>query len=58
MIELIHDVVNLLVRQHIQGQPLGTILSNQSIGVLVEPPLPGMVGMGEIHRRFQRLADC
>ena len=57
MIEPIHDVVYLCLRQRIQGRAFGHILANQPIGVLVESPLPGMIGMGKIYSRVQRLAD-
>ena len=57
MIEPIHDVVYLCLRQRIEGRPFGHILANQPVGVLVESPLPGMIGMGKIDGRVQRLAD-
>ena len=57
MIEPLHDVVYLRLGQRIQGRPFGHILANQPVGVLVESALPGMVGMGKIHSRVQRLAD-
>ena len=57
VIESIHDVVHLLLRQGIQRPALGHILANQPVGILVEPALPRMVRMREIHRRLQRLAD-
>ena len=57
MIEPLHDVVYLCLRQRIQGRSFGHILANQPIGVLVESPLPSMIGRGKIHSRVQRLAD-
>ena len=57
MIEPIHDVVYLFVRQRIQGHPFGHILANQPVGILVESAFPGMVGMGKIDGGVQRLAD-
>ena len=57
MIEPVHNMVYVCVRQRIQGHAFRHILANQSIGVLVEPPLPGMIGMGKIYDRLHRLAD-
>ena len=57
MIEPIHDVVYLRLRQRIEGRAFGHILANQPIGVLVESALPSLVGMGKIDGRVQRLAD-
>ena len=50
-------MLHLSLRQRIQVHPFGYILANESIGVWVEPALPGMVRLGEIDRRVQRLAD-
>ena len=47
MIEPVHNMVYLCVRQRIQGHAFRHILATQSIGVLVEPPLPGMIGSGQ-----------
>ena len=57
MIEPIPDMVYLCFRQCIQGRAFGHILANQPVGVLVESPLPSLVGMGKIDGRVQRLAD-
>ena len=57
MIEPIHDVVYLRLGQRIEGRAFGHILANQPVGVLVESPFPGMVGMGKIDGRVQRLGD-
>ena len=57
MIEPVHDVVYLRLRQRIQGRAFGHILANQPIGVLVESPLPSMVEVGKIDGRVQRLGD-
>ena len=57
MIEPVHNMVYLCLRQRIQSHAFRHILANQSIGVLVEPPLPGMIGMGKIYGRLHRLAD-
>ena len=51
MIEPIHDMVYLRLRQRIQGCAFGHVLANQSIGILVEPTLPSLIGMGEIDGR-------
>ena len=40
MIEPIHEVVYLHLRQRIQSRPFGHILANQPVGVFVESPLP------------------
>ena len=53
MIEPIHDVVYLSLRQRIQGRAFGHILANQPVGILVESPLPSLVGMGKIYGRVQ-----
>ena len=57
MIEPIHDVMDLLVGQRIEGRTFGHILANQPVGVLIESPFPSMVGMGKIDGCVQRLAD-
>ena len=57
MIESVHNMLHLSLRQRIQVHPFGYILANEAIGVFVEPALPGMVRLGEIDRRVQRLAD-
>ena len=36
---------------------LGQVLTNESIGVLVEPTLPGMVGVGEAALGVESLGD-
>ena len=56
MIEPVHNMVYLCLRQRIQSHAFRHILANQSIGFLVEPPLPGMIGMGKIYGRLQCLA--
>jgi len=33
------------------------VLPHKAIGVFTQPPFPGMIGMGEIHRRLQLLSD-
>ena len=57
MIEPNHNMLHLLLGQRIQGHAFGHIRANQPAGVLIEPTLPGMAGMGKIHSGVQRLAD-
>ena len=57
MIEPVHNMLHLRLRQHLQVHSFGYLLANQPVGVLVEPALPGMIRMREIDRRVQRLAE-
>ena len=44
MIEPIHNMMYLCVRQRVEGHAFRYILANQAIRVFVESPLPGMIG--------------
>ena len=57
MIEPIHNMMYLCVRQRVEGHAFRYILANQAISVFVESPLPGMIGMRKIYGRLHRLAD-
>ena len=41
------NMLHLLLGQRIQGHAFGHIRANQPVGVLIEPALPGMAGVGE-----------
>ena len=57
MIEPIHNMMYLCVRQRVEGHAFRYILANQAIRVFVESPLPGMIGMRKIYGRLHRLAN-
>ena len=57
MIEPIHNMMYLFVRQRVEGHAFRYILANQAISIFVESPLPGMIGMRKIYGRLHRLAD-
>lgn len=47
----------LLVVLH-EGSPLGNVLAHQAVGVLVQAPFPGGIGVGEIELRLQPPGDA
>ena len=51
MIESLHNVSNPVLWHRLQHRAFGHVLANQSIGILVESPLPSLIGMGEIDGR-------
>ena len=48
VVEFVHDVLDLLVCERLEVRAFGQVLANESVGVLVESALPGMVGVGEV----------
>ena len=48
IVEFVHDVLDLLVCERLEVGALGQLLSNESVGVLVESTLQGMAGVGEV----------
>ena len=48
MVESLHDLVDSFVRNAGKVAAFGKILAHQAIGVLVEAPLPGGIGMRKI----------
>ena len=57
MIEPVHNQLYVHIVHGVEVGALGEILMDQAIGVLVEPSLPGMIGVGKIYLSLQRLAD-
>ena len=51
------DVADLHVCEGVGIGALGQVLTNESIGVLVEPTLPGMAGVGEAALGVESLGD-
>ena len=43
--------------ERLEVRAFGQVLANESVGVLVEPALPGMVGVGEVALGVESLGD-
>ena len=57
---VVESVPNLLyvgLGHRFEVGALGEVLTDQAIGILIESSLPGMIGVGEIDLRLQRLSD-
>jgi len=44
VVELVHDAADLRAREGVEIGALGQVLTDESVGVLVESALPGMAG--------------
>ena len=57
VIQLVHDLFNVLVRDVPETAALGKVLPDQTVGVFVQASLPGMVGMRKIYLRIEMFLD-
>ena len=51
------DAADLRACEGVEIAALGQILTDEPVGVLVEPTLPGMVGVGEVALGIESLGD-
>jgi len=58
MIEPVLHLLYIRIDDGFEVGTLGIVLTDQPIGGLVKPSLPGMIGMGEIDLRLQPPADA
>lgn len=56
-IKLKGDGVQVVLTEHRQVSPLGHVLSQEAIGVLIDSSLPGAMWIGEVNRRPGLLGD-
>ena len=49
VVECVDRIIDFFVGDVEQVGALGEILAQQPVGVFVEPPLPGVVGVREVH---------
>lgn len=57
MIELVHDVLNLLIGYILKAAAFSKVLPDQPSGVFVQSTLPGTLRVGKIDRRLQSFCD-
>jgi hypothetical protein len=57
LVQLLREAVAVVLSELCHALPLGEILSEQSVGVLAGPPLPCVVGSGEVESSPGHLLD-
>ena len=57
VVESVERIVNFVLRDLSQIGGLGKVLAQQAIGVLVEPALPRVIRVCEVHIRPQAVSD-